>query len=174
MVLGPFTEPLVALVNWVQGTWLSHYIKEDSYWIWPTLETLHFLGLSLLIGAIGLFDLRVLGFAKSIAPDTLHKLIPFGVAGFFINLATGILFFIGNPDQYAYNPAFHFKVAFLALAGVNLVLFYSTAYASVRTVTAGGDAPLRAKVMTGVSLLSWLSVLVCGRLLTWFRPVFFG
>jgi hypothetical protein len=165
---------VIALVHWIQETQLSHLIKQESYWLWPTLETLHFLGMSLLIGAVGLFDLRVLGLAKSIPPAALHKLIPFGVAGFALNLATGILFFIGNPDQYAYNPAFHFKLAFMALAGANLVLFYSAAYSEVRKVGVGGDAPLRAKVMTGVSLFAWLSVLLCGRLLTWFRPVFFG
>ncbi len=165
---------VIEAVHWIQATWLSHYIKEDSYWIWPTLETLHFLGMSLLIGAVGLFDLRVLGVAKQIPPAALHKLIPFGVAGYCLNLVTGILFIIGNPDQYAYNLAFHFKLAFMALAGLNLILFYSTTYAAVRAVPAGGSAPLRAQIMTGVSLFAWVSVLVCGRLLTWFRPVFFG
>jgi hypothetical protein len=165
---------LVPVVHWLQATELSHFIKQDSYWVWPTLETLHFLGMSLLLGAIGLFDLRVLGLAKAIPPEALHKLVPFGVAGFFLNLVTGALFIVGNPDQYAYNPAFHWKISFMILAGMNLVLFYSTAYGRLRTIPAGGDASLPAKIMTGVSLFSWVSVLVCGRLLTWFRPVFFG
>jgi hypothetical protein len=172
--MAPWLGWAVPIVNWIQATELSHFIKQDSYWIWPTLETLHFLGLSLLLGAVGLFDLRVLGLARAIAPAALHKLVPFGIAGYVLNLVTGTLFFIGNPDQYAYNPAFHLKLAFMALAGANLILFYTTAYSAVREVPAGGEAPLRAKVMTGISLFSWISVLVFGRLLTWFRPVFFG
>src|SRR5687767_638307 len=101
---------------WIRGTALSMYVR-DTPWLWPTMETLHFIGLSLLIGTVGLFDLRVLGVAKQIPPIALHRLIPFGVAGFAINVVTGTMFFFGFPDQYAYNSAFHFKVGFIALAG---------------------------------------------------------
>jgi hypothetical protein len=165
---------VMALVRWIQATEMSEYIKVESWWVWPTLESLHFIGMCLLIGAIGLFDLRVLGLAKAIPPAALHRLIPWGVAGYVLNICTGILFFIGNPDQYAFNRAFHFKLAFMALAGINLLLFYGTAYGELKTLPAGADAPARAKVFTAVSLFSWLSVIVCGRLLTFFRPIFFS
>ena len=61
-----------------------------------------------------------------------------------------------------------------ALAGINLLLFYGTAYGAVKTVPPGGSAPFRARIMTGVSLCSWTAVIVCARILTWFRPVHFG
>jgi hypothetical protein len=168
------TAWVVALVHALQATEASHFIKVESWWVWPTLETLHFTGMSILIGTVGLFDLRVLGLARSIPPGALHRLVPWGIGAYLLNLATGILFFVGNPDQYAFNLAFHFKLSFMALAGLNLMLFYGTAYAGVRDLPAGADAPVPAKVMTAVSLFAWLSVIVCGRLLTWFRPVFFG
>ncbi|MCE2558991.1 MAG: hypothetical protein J4F98_10360, partial [Acidobacteria bacterium] len=45
-------------------------------WGWPTVESLHFFGLSLLIGTIGLWDLRLLGVARAIPMAALHKLVP--------------------------------------------------------------------------------------------------
>ena len=172
--MDPVTVFLSGVVKFLLSTPLSYWLRNNAWPYWPMIQTLHLFGMTLLIGAVGLFDLRVLGFAKSIPPKALHKLIPFGVAGFLLNATTGTLFFIGNPDQYAYNLAFRLKLAAMALAGLNLLLFYGTAYGEVKTVPAGGDAPLRAKVLTGVSLFSWTAVIVCARILTWFRPVYFG
>ena len=157
---------------WIRATALSAYVLSHP-WLWPTLETLHYLGLSLLLGTVGAFDLRVLGLAKAIPPAALHRLIPFGVAAWLLNLATGVAFILGFPEQYAYNRAFHFKLAFMALAGLNVALFYSGPFARVRAMQAGEDAPGTAKLLAGVSLSAWLLVLVCGRLITFFRPPFF-
>ena len=157
---------------WVRGTALAHFVLHHT-WLWPTMETLHYFGLSLLLGTVGLFDLRVLGMAKAIPPAALHRLIPLGVGAWLLNLCTGIVFFFGYPDQYAYNHAFHFKLAFMALAGLNVAVFYSAEFRRVRAMQAGDDAPAGAKVMAAISLGAWLAVLVCGRLLTFFRPPFF-
>ncbi len=157
---------------WVRSTFLHEWVH-TYFWIWPIAESLHFIGLSLLIGSVGLFDLRVLGLARDIPAMALHRLIPFGLAGFALNILTGIVFFAGFPEQYAYNRAFHFKLAFLALAGLNAALFYATVLKDVRRLPAGADAPLKAKLATGISLGAWVMVLVCGRLLTFFRPGFF-
>jgi hypothetical protein len=164
---------VVAAVRAIHASEMSFWIKDQSFWVWPLLESLHFTGMVMLIGAIGTFDLRVLGVAKSIPPSALHRLVPFGVAGYLLNLATGIVFFIGYPDQYTFNSAFHFKLGFMALAGMNMILFYRLAYGELREVPAGADAPSRAKIFTAVSLAAWISVIVCGRLLTFFRPISF-
>jgi hypothetical protein len=159
--------------QWVRGTGLAHFVLGHS-WVWPLCETLHYFGLSLLLGTVGLFDLRVLGLAKSIPPAALHKLIPFGVAGFVINLLTGIVFFSGFPEQYAYNPSFFFKGVFMAVAALNVAAFYlSDTFRQVKEVPAGADASWRAKLIAGTSLSAWVAVLVCGRLLTFFRPPYF-
>jgi hypothetical protein len=71
---------------WVRGTALSMFVLKQAPWLWPLFETLHFLGLSMLIGTVGFFDLRVLGVAKAIPPAALHRLIPWGLGGFAVNL----------------------------------------------------------------------------------------
>src|SRR5438477_12429062 len=128
--------------------WLAHALKTHnpahaimtSWWGWPTAESIHFIGLSLLVGAIGTFDLRLLGVGKRIPIAALHKLIPWGLLGFAINVVSGLAFLATEPDQYIYNPSFHFKVLFLAVAGFNALAFYVTTY---RRATAPGlaDAP---------------------------------
>ena len=158
---------------WVRATPLHAFVAAHS-WAWPTLETLHYLGLSLLLGTVGVFDLRVLGLARSIPPGTLHKLIPLGIAGWVVNLLTGIVFFSGFPEQYFYNPAFWWKGTFMAIAAINVAVFYlSTSFREVKTMPAGSDAPLTAKIIAGTSLSAWLAVLICGRYLTFFRPPVF-
>lgn len=140
-------------------------------WGWPAAESLHFIGLSLLIGTVGLFDLRLLGLARGIPASALHRLVKWGVLGFALNVVSGLSFLMAEPDQYVYNPSFHVKMLCVAAAGLNAGAFYLTAY---RRTTAGGpgaDAPLAAKIAAAVSLSLWIGVIVAGRLLTFYRPV---
>ena len=153
---------------WLKSTYLSHMMH--TWWAWPTAESLHFFGLSLLLGTVGIFDLRLLGFARQISLPALHRLIPFGIFGYFINVVTGISFFVGEPDQYLYNPSFQIKMVFMTLAGINVMLFYLTMFRHVKTRGPGENAPLAARIMGGASLVFWIGVLSCGRLLTFFRP----
>lgn len=171
-----FTEPLNAQPweLWIRASALHHFIASYGQWLWPALQCIHYLGFSLLLGTVGLFDLRVLGLARQVSPAKLHRLIPIGIAGFSINLLTGIVFFFGFPEQYFYNPSFQLLVTFVLVAGLNAGLFYATpAYADVKRMEPGDDAPLRAKFIAGTSLSCWVAVLICGRLITFFRPPFF-
>src|SRR5438477_1325498 len=157
--------------------WLAHALKTHnpahaimtSWWGWPTAESIHFIGLSLLVGAIGTFDLRLLGVGKRIPIAALHKLIPFGLLGFAINATSGSMFLLTEGDQYIYNPAFQFKVLFIAVAGLNALLFYVTSWGRVN---ADGtiNAPRAGKAAAVISLSMWICVIVCGRLLTFYRP----
>lgn len=138
--------------------------------VWPLAESVHFIGLSLLVATVGLFDLRLLGIGRGIPAGAWHRLIRYGLIGFALNATTGLLFLMTEPDQYIYNPSFLFKVMFIAAAGVNAVSFYVT----VGPRTLAPDAPLNAssgaKAIAAISLTLWLSVIIAGRLLTFYRP----
>jgi hypothetical protein len=140
-------------------------------WMWPIAESIHFIGLSLLIGAIGTFDLRLLGLMRRVPIAVVHRFVPWAVLGFVLNAASGVCFVLTEPDQYLYNPSFHWKLAFMAIAGVNAGLFYLTSYGRVLADATLVDAPRRAKVIAIVSLSAWIGVITCGRLLTFYRPV---
>lgn len=141
-----------------------------STWAWPLVESLHFLGLCLLVGAIGAFDLRLLGIARTVPIAAVHRLVPVGLLGFAINIATGALFVATEPDQYIYNPAFHLKLAFLGIAGLNAATFYLTTYRQAFGPAATLRVPTHARVIAAISLSAWLVVIVAGRLITFYRP----
>jgi uncharacterized membrane protein len=136
-----------------------------SKWGWPFCETVHFLGLSLLIGTIGMFDLRLLGIGRRIPIRALHKLVPWGVSGYILAVITGIMFLATEPDQYIFNPAFQWKVLFMAVAGLNMATFYAVVFRRVSE-----HAKLPAKLIAALSLFLWIGVIVFGRMLTFYRP----
>ena len=160
-----------AVIDWLVSTRLSWFVLEYR-WVWPISETLHFCGLTVLAGTVGLFDLRLLGLVKGVAPAVLHRQLSWGVAGFGVSVVTGIMFIAGTPDQYFYNNAFKLKVVFLALMGTNAALFYWLEFSRIRELGPNDDAPRAAKAIAAASLLFLAAVMCCGRMLTFFRPPF--
>jgi len=144
----------------------AYFVTEFSRWVWPALETLHFLGLILIVAAIGGLNLRLLGFVKDLPVAPLHRLLPWGIAGFVINIITGILFFIGMPFFYAWNPLFHLKMATIVVAGATLVAFNcSSAFRSLSKLGPGEDPPATAKFIAASSLFLWFVIIILGRYL---------
>jgi hypothetical protein len=141
----------------------------DHDWVWPLFEIFHFVGMALLIGTVGLVDLRVLGVGKGIPIAQLERLIPWGVAGFVMNAVTGFVFIAGNPVggpmYYLANLALQLKLLLILLAGINVLIFYFGGIArATDAVPADGDAPQSAKIIAGVSLVLWFGVIFFGRL----------
>jgi uncharacterized membrane protein len=133
-------------------------------WWWALMMDVHFIGLVLLIGTIGMLNLRVLGFAKQVPIGALSKLVPWGIAGFGINVVTGLLAFIGMPTFYTHDIAFVLKIVAILLAATAMALFYLThAFHDCEVLEPGKDAPLRAKIIAGTSLVLWFAVIVLGR-----------
>ena len=141
----------------------------NTSWAWPVAESLHFIGLSVLTGTIGMFDLRVLGMASRVPIAVFQRLLPWGLLGFAFTTLSGAAFLMTEPDQYVFNSAFHFKLLFMALAGLNALTFTVIAGRNAAALT-GEQSPVSAKIMALASLILWIAVLVCGRLLTFYRP----
>ena len=99
-----------------------------------------------------------------------HRLVPFGVLGFTINAASGSMFLMTEPNQYLYNPAFHFKMLLVGLAGLNILVFYTLVFRRLGVLAPGVDTPRVVKMSGAVSLICWTGVIVCGRLITFYRP----
>ena len=139
-------------------------------WGWPATESVHFIGLTLLFGSIAVWDLRLLGMASSVPIAAFHRLVPFAVAGFTLNLLSGSMFLMTEPNQYIYNPAFHFKFLFLGLAGVNVLVFYALMFGRAGAWEGKTTAPAAIKISGALSLAFWMAVIICGRLITFYRP----
>lgn len=147
---GPLGREVAAWVN-------------DNAWVWPSLESLHFIGLSLLIGAILVINLRVLGFMKQVSIDAIDRLIPWGVLGFGLNVVTGMLFFIAVPQQYTESIAFLWKVGLIVVAAFNGLYF--TAYDRAWAMEPGGEAPFLSKAMAVSAFVLWVGVMYYGSML---------
>jgi uncharacterized membrane protein len=151
---------------------IQYYVTEYSMWVWPVLEDLHFIGLILIIGAIGVLNIRILGALKGLPLAPLQRFIPWGIAGFYINIITGLGFFIGMPDFYTNNPDFQIKMVVMVIAGANLMVFYCTsAFRPLALLGPGDDAPVSAKFIALSSLVLWIGLIVLGRYMPFFEAI---
>ncbi len=153
-----------SFVQAVEGSALNQWVI-GSAWTWPIMETLHFIGLSLLLGALLIIDLRMAGFFRRINIVATHKLLPWVFAGFGINLITGFLFVMGDPARYTANVGFRWKMVLLLVAGANALWFWFRINPLVKSWEPHGDTPLEAKTIAIVSLAVWFGVLLLGRLI---------
>ncbi len=142
----------------------------NNTWVWPACESLHFVGLCLLFTVVLIVDLRMLGMAKKISFQAVYQLLPFGMLGFGLNLITGMMFFISTPGQYTKNVAFHWKMLFVVLAGINVLYFML--FDESWKVGAGDDAPLRAKFVAASAIFLWIGVLYFGHMLPFIGNAF--
>jgi hypothetical protein len=162
-----------AFSSWLATTGLSWAARGGVPWIWPLCETLHFMGMAMLVGVVGFLDLRLIGMGKGLPIAPISGLLPWGIAGFLLNLATGFVFYAGDPLQYSVNPAFRLKMLFVVLAGLNVLVFYATGLRrTVDAVGAGEDAPFAARLLAATSLFLWVGVMYWGRMLPFVGDAF--
>ena len=145
-------------------------LMTDHQFMWATCETLHFIGLSLLLGVVFLVDLRVLGVMKGVSFASLHRLLPWAALGFGVNVVTGMMFFVGIPGQYIHNKSFYWKIAMVMIAGVNAVYF--TLLEEPWALGPKEDAPMRIKIAAASAMVLWIGVLYCGSMLPFLGNAF--
>lgn len=144
-------------------------LVNQRVWLWPAMETLHFIGLWLLFGVIVMINVRLLGMLTNVSYAALHRLLPWAALGLGINIVTGMGFAIANPGQYN-NYAFYWKIGLLVLAGVNLI--YLTVFDGPWEVRAGDRAPLRVQAMAASAIALWIGVMYFGRMLPFLGNAF--
>jgi hypothetical protein len=139
-------------------------IKEGE-WQFPTVETIHVIALTLVVGSIAMVDLRLLGIAhrKRSVTELAGEVLPWTWACFAVAVTAGFLLFSSNAVAYSQNLFFRIKMVLLLLAGFNMAVFHFGAY---RTAHAWGDdapTPLPARIAGLLSLGFWIGVVACGR-----------
>jgi hypothetical protein len=147
-----------------------------KFWWWlPLWKTLHIVGMAMLMGIVVAVDLRIFGMAKGLPLRPLQRLMPWAAGGFAVSLASGALLVGANPGQYLGAPlnlAFYAKMLGVALIGLNDILYFATGLKrEVDGVEAGESASASAKIVAGVSLTLWFSVIYLGITLPFFGVV---
>jgi hypothetical protein len=153
----------------LQAAAIKDFVLQHPF-VWPTCETLHFLGMSLMFGVLMIVNLRLLGWLRGMSFASVHRLLPFGLMGFGINFITGMFFFIAASEQYTQNVAFHWKIILLMLAGVNYLVL--TVYDEAWALPASAEAPLSGKLLGGSALVLSIGVMYFGRMLPFIGNAF--
>ena len=159
------------IVEWLKSTPVSEAMRTSQFF-WPICETLHFMGLALLVGGAGLIDLRLMGLLKLVPVSAVMQVRKWAALGGAINVVTGVLFFVGAPDQYIDNPAWYGKLLFLFVAILNVAVFETTRGKRMLMLPAGASTPASFKVAGAVSMGSWFLVLYFGRMLPFIGNAF--
>jgi uncharacterized membrane protein len=150
------TDPNVGLSPMVE-----HEINQ-VLWFVPW-QTVHFFGFALIFGTALAVSLRVLGFWKSVSFSTVHRILPLGVFGVVTNVFSGMLILQADSSRYLNEITFVPKVIFITIGAI-AVLYFSLSE-PLWNVKAGEDAPMSAKWVAALVLLSWTGVIIGGRLL---------
>lgn len=140
----------------------------SELWLYPLVEVVHIIGFSILVGAVVMFDLRLLGLSKGIAVTALARhLLPWAVAALLLIVPAGLMMFSAHPHDFAGNDVFILKLCLIAAAGLNALLFHVGTYRSVEQWNTGHKPPGLARIQALVSMVLWISVILCGRLLAY-------
>ena len=155
------------LLGWLEATPLAAAMR-GSVWMYPIVEIVHIVGFAILVGSVAMFDLRVLGFGRSLPVKALGRhLLPWALACLLLIVPAGLMMFSAHPHELAGSTVFQLKLALIAAAGVNAAVFHAGAYRGALSWNEGAPAPLAAKAHAAASLLIWIAVISCGRLLAY-------
>ncbi|MFK7862634.1 MAG: hypothetical protein AB8B95_00260 [Pseudohongiellaceae bacterium] len=152
------------LADIAAGSFLNQWIQ-TTYWLWPVLEIVHFLGLSLLIGGLLVVDLRMIGVNQTLDLRATHQMLPVVLLGFVINAITGVLFFYGDPMRYSVNIGFQIKMALILFAGLNAAFFHLRLSSAIAAGDGNPPPSFQVKLAGSISLATWAAVLLLGRLI---------
>lgn len=147
------------VLRWLVNSPWSHWINAYE-WVFPAIQSVHFIGFAVSIGSIAIVDLRLLGFGmRRQAPAELAAdLNRWTLLGIAMMLVTGFLMFSTDAVTYHNNPSFQFKMTCLVVA----LVFHFTIH---RRAVRPGAGLVGAKLTAGASLLLWTTVLAAGRMI---------
>ncbi|MCS0590302.1 DUF6644 family protein [Massilia norwichensis] len=151
--------------HWLAATSPALAMRANA-WLYPAVEIVHIAGFAVLVGAVAMFDLRVLGLGRALPVRLLaHYLLPWSVGSMLLVLPSGLLLFAAEAPDLAANRVFLLKLVLIAVAGLNALAFHAGPYRSAERWDS--RAPPRARLHAVLSLLLWLTVIACGRLLAY-------
>ena len=143
---------------------LGSGIRESTV-LFPSIETIHVLMITTVVGTIAIVDLRLLGFAshRRGARQLIKDLLPFTWIAFVGAVITGLLLFTSNAVNYWADAQFLAKMCVLVIAGINMAVFHLTAYQKIGAWDETVPPPPAARVAGALSLGLWILVVILGR-----------
>jgi hypothetical protein len=132
------------------------------------VEIVHILGFVLLVGSVAMFDLRLLGVSRKLPVAGMARhLLRWSIGSLLLVVPAGLMMFAAHATEFIDNPAFRVKLALLAAAALNAVLFHRTTFRTVANWNTDAPTPAAGRVAAGISLGLWVGVIGCGRLIAY-------
>jgi len=155
---------LLPLCKWLEQSWVGGGVRE-SLWLFPTIETLHLLGMTVLVGAVSIVDFRLLGWVmrRERVSELAGRLLPWAWAGFAVQVITGAILFSSEAVKVYGNPAFRVKMVLILLAGVHAAIFHWGVRQDMGAWDGSAVLPAKAKIAGGISILLWIAIVAAGR-----------
>jgi hypothetical protein len=149
-------------------TWLEHrpfaVAIAESTWLFPIVETLHVLALTVVVGSVAMMDLRLLGVGSRdrAASEVIASSLPWAWTAFAVAFAMGSLMFCSKASSYYVNLPFRIKMVCLALAAVNMLVFHLFTARGMEAWDRG-KPPRAARIAAACSLTLWIVIVASGR-----------
>lgn len=143
-----------ALGLWVMTSPAGYYI----------MLAFHSMGLAMLVGSVLVIDLRLLGFVKGIDEKAMSGLVKFAWWGLAINALSGLAIFIGEANKAFYSNSFRIKILLMLCGVISTVILNKTV---LQPTFNKGEVASNARVQAVISLALWASVIVMGRLMSY-------
>jgi hypothetical protein len=143
---------------------LAETIREHEF-LFPWIEALHVLAVTLVIGSIALVDLRLIGVRalNRAISNISEELLPITWMAFIVAAISGAILFTSNALSYSQNFYFISKIILLGLAGINMLCFQFIIGKNLERWNHYKQLPIAARIAGGISLTLWISIIVCGR-----------
>lgn len=132
--------------------------ESTSVFAFPTILSVHAIGMGLAVGVNVAMAARLLGFAPGVPPHELRRFAPIMWLGFWMNAASGVLLFLGYPTKALTNPVFYMKMSLIAV-GMWLYVLMSRQLAPEGKPGVSG--------LAFASLACWAGAVTAGRLLAY-------
>jgi hypothetical protein len=157
-----------AWLVWLETSAVAEAMRQ-WLWLYPAVEIVHIVGFVVLVGAALMFDLRLLGISPTLPVTAMERhLLRAARLSVLLVVPTGVLMFAAHATEMAENPAFRLKVGLLAAALLNAAFFHRAPFRSVAAWDRNSTAPVGARLTAVVSVLLWVAVITCGRLIAYF------
>lgn len=164
-------QSLTSLMEWLQATSVAVFIHKTP-WAFTTVELVHVIAVSLVVGTIAIVDLRLLGFISAKRPFTelSRAVLPYTWAAFVLAVAAGSLLFMSQATKYFASPVFWIKMSIIVLAGINMLIFELITARGAQKWNLDPTPPLPARLAGGISITCWALVVAFGRWISFTLP----
>lgn len=155
---------LDSFIKWLEATPWAAAVRESSN-LFPLIESLHVIAITIVFGTIAIVDLRLLGVVtlERRVSRLTAQMLPCTWIAFACAAITGTLLFSSNASAYAHNAFFLRKLVLMSIAGLNMLLFHWAGARGIEQHDADERLHWQARAAGMVSLLVWTGVVICGR-----------